>query len=51
MVKYLIKFGIDSLSVNIDAIDKIKETVELEEKKLILDAIRSRNIDKKYEID
>jgi len=51
MVKYLVRFGIDSLSVNIDAIDKIKETVEMEEKKLILDAIRSRNTDKKYEID
>jgi len=51
MVKFLVQFGIDSLSVNIDAIEKIKETVEIEEKKLILEAIRSRDIDKRFSID
>jgi pyruvate,water dikinase len=36
MVKHLVKFGIDSVSANIDAVAKVRETVLIEEKKLIL---------------
>ncbi len=36
MVKHLVKFGIDSISANIDAVDKVRQTTLLEEKKLIL---------------
>ncbi len=36
MVKHLVKFGIDSISANIDAVQKIKSVVLVEEKKLIL---------------
>ena len=37
MVKRLVRFGIDSVSANIDAVEKIKGTVLIEEKKLILE--------------
>ncbi len=36
MVKHLVEFGIDSISANIDAVEKIKKIVLAEEKKLIL---------------
>ncbi len=36
MVRHLVKFGIDSVSANIDAVKKVRETVLIEEKKLIL---------------
>ena len=36
MVKHLVQFGIDSISANIDAVERIKQVVLLEEKKLIL---------------
>lgn len=37
MVKKLVRMGIDSVSANIDAVEKIKHVVLLEEKKLILE--------------
>jgi pyruvate,water dikinase len=37
MVKHLIHFGIDSVSANIDAVEKIRKTVLLEEKKMMLE--------------
>lgn len=36
MVKHLVRFGIDSISANIDSVEKVRDTVLLEEKKLIL---------------
>ncbi|MBN2067926.1 MAG: phosphoenolpyruvate synthase [Candidatus Diapherotrites archaeon] len=36
MVKHLVRFGIDSVSANIDAVEKIKDVVLVEEKKLVL---------------
>ncbi len=39
MVKKLVWFGIDSVSANIDAVDKIRKVVMAEEKKRILDYI------------
>ncbi len=41
MAEILIGYGIDSLSANIDAIDKIRQTVAIAERKLILDKIRA----------
>ncbi|MBU3957803.1 MAG: phosphoenolpyruvate synthase, partial [Nanoarchaeota archaeon] len=40
MAEILVGYGIDSLSANIDAIDKIRQTVALAERKLILEGIR-----------
>ncbi len=40
MAKQLVKFGIDSISANIDAVGKIKKIVAEEEKKMLLDAAR-----------
>jgi pyruvate,water dikinase len=37
MVRQLVRFGIDSVSANIDAVEEIRRTVLIEEKKLILD--------------
>ncbi len=37
MVRHLVRFGIDSVSANIDAVEKIKRVVLVEEKRLILD--------------
>lgn len=37
MVKKLVRFGIDSVSANIDAVEKIKNVVLVEEKKLIME--------------
>ncbi len=36
MVKHLVRYGIDSISANIDAVETVRDTVLLEEKKLIL---------------
>lgn len=36
MVRHLVEFGIDSISANIDAVEKIRDVVLAEEKKLIL---------------
>jgi len=36
----LVKLGIDSISVNVDAIELVRETVTRMEKKLLLDKIR-----------
>jgi pyruvate,water dikinase len=37
MVRQLVRYGIDSVSANIDAVEEIRRTVLIEEKKLILD--------------
>jgi len=37
MVKKLVRMGIDSVSANIDAVEKIRDSILLEEKKLILE--------------
>ncbi len=42
MVKKLIRMGIDSVSANIDAVEKIKHCVLLEEKKLILEKMHKK---------
>ncbi len=44
MVKILVGLGIESISANIDAVDKIRETVYIAERELILDSIRNRNL-------
>ena len=41
-VEFLVKSGIDSISANIDAIDKVKNMVIKTEKKLLLEALRQR---------
>ncbi len=43
MAEFLVKFGIDSISANPDAVDRIKEVVARTEKKLLLDFARRRN--------
>ena len=40
MVKKLIQFGINSISANIDAVQKIKNTVLAEEKRILLEKLR-----------
>ena len=40
MVEFLVKIGIDSISANIDAVDKIRHVVALAEKRLLLKAAR-----------
>ncbi len=42
MVKELVGYGIDSLSANIDAVEKIRHTVLVEEKNLILKSLRGK---------
>lgn len=44
MAAFLVKIGIDSISANMDAVQKIKQTVAREEKKLILSVVRKYNI-------
>ncbi len=39
MVKILVRYGIDSVSANIDAVEKIKEVVLIEEKKILLEKL------------
>ena len=43
MAEFLVKTGIDSISANIDAVQKIRLIVSRAERKLMLDAARSRN--------
>ncbi len=43
MVEWLVEHGISSVSANIDAIAKIRETVAKTEKRIILEAARNRN--------
>jgi pyruvate,water dikinase len=43
MVEWLVEHGISSVSANIDAIAKIRETVARTEKHIILEAARNRN--------
>ena len=42
MAKFLVKLGIDSISVNIDAVQQIREVVARTEKQLLLELERSR---------
>ncbi|MEM0359951.1 MAG: PEP/pyruvate-binding domain-containing protein [Candidatus Diapherotrites archaeon] len=42
MVTKLIRYGIDSLSANIDAVEQIKHVVLVEEKKMILDGLKGK---------
>jgi pyruvate,water dikinase len=42
MVKLLVKFGIKSISCNIDAIEKVRMAVIKAERELILDYMRTR---------
>jgi pyruvate,water dikinase len=44
MVKALVRMGIDSVSANIDAISKIKQTVLDEERKMILESIEKERL-------
>ena len=44
MVQWLVEHGISSVSANIDAIAKIRETVARTERKIILESARSRNV-------
>jgi len=43
MVKWLVEHGITSVSANIDAIAKIRDTVARTEQQIILESARSRN--------
>ncbi|QYZ79664.1 phosphoenolpyruvate synthase [Methanofollis formosanus] len=47
MVEWLIRNGITSVSANIDAVPKIRETAARTEKRMILDAVRSRNAEER----
>lgn len=42
MVEKLVRYGIDSLSANIDAVEKIRHVVLVEEKKIILESLKER---------
>jgi pyruvate,water dikinase len=42
-VEFLVRTGIDSISINIDAIDKVRATVIRTEKKLLLEALREKS--------
>ncbi len=42
MVRKLVRLGIDSVSANIDAVQKVREVVYREERKLMLEAARKR---------
>lgn len=41
-VEFLVKCGIDSISVNIDAIDRVRMQVVKIERKLLLEALRAK---------
>ena len=43
MARKLVRMGIDSISANIDAVDKIREVVYREERKMMLEAARKRH--------
>jgi pyruvate, water dikinase len=40
MVKYLVKYGIDSISANVDAVGTVRKVVSQEERRLMLEAAR-----------
>jgi pyruvate,water dikinase len=42
MAEFLVKAGIDSISSNVDAIDEIRKTVSITEKKVVLDYVRNK---------
>jgi pyruvate,water dikinase len=42
LVEFLVDAGIDSISVNMDAIDKVRSTIIKSERKLLLEAVRNR---------
>lgn len=44
MAELLVKYGIDSISVNLDSVNKIRNIVSLTEKKLLLNVARKENI-------
>lgn len=50
MVKELVRIGIDSISANIDAVDKIRETVYNTEKEMLLEQIKISNLKKKAKL-
>jgi hypothetical protein len=50
MVKELVKIGIDSISANIDSVDKIRETVYNTEKEMLLEQIKNVNLKKKAKL-
>jgi len=50
MVKELVKIGIDSISANIDSVDKIKEVVYNTEKEMLLDQIKASNLKKRAKL-
>ena len=41
MAEYLVECGIDSISVEIDAIERIRSTVAKKERRMLLDKLRS----------
>jgi pyruvate,water dikinase len=43
IVEFLVRQGIDSMSVNPDAVNSVREHVALVEKKLMLDAVRRQS--------
>ncbi len=43
MVEFLVHQGIDSISVNMDAVDNVRETVAKTERKILLEAERRKN--------
>lgn len=43
LVEFLVQSGIDSISVNMDAIEKVRATIVKTERKMLLDAARKRN--------
>lgn len=46
MAKKLVRYGIDSLSANIDAVKKVRNTVLIEEKRMILESLKEQNAGK-----
>jgi pyruvate,water dikinase len=44
LVEFLVNAGIDSISVNMDAIDKVRNTILKTERKLLLEAVRNRKL-------
>lgn len=50
MVKQLVRIGIDSISANIDAVQKIRETVYLTEKDMLLEQLKAHNLKKRAKL-
>jgi pyruvate,water dikinase len=44
LVSFLVETGIDSISVNMDAIDKVRNTILKTERKMLLEAARKRKL-------